>query len=202
MKPEVYATYGASRLHEGVLPDGVGYGMYHVPYEAEFQKDMVVMHMDWSGLSWELICVQTVKSLTAEGIFDVRFPNMTVKGEAYILVESPMYYGQSEMHRRQALAKHGEPVKVRRGEGLWSILMRAGYTPQKHGYSQWYMLATDRLEMDSGDLMWTEMARIARKHTERCTKALLQSARMRIAANIPLRDRDWEYCGSDDPRYL
>ena len=202
MKPYVSTDPRVSRLYEGVLPDGVGYGMYHVPYEAEFQKDIVVMHMDWSGLSWELMCVQTVKSLTADGIFNVRFPGLTVRGEAYILVESPRYYGQSAMHRKQVLAKHGEPVKVRSGEGLWEILMRGGYTPQKHEYSQWYMLATDRLERGSGDLMWTEMARIARKHTERCTKALLQSARMRIAANMPLRDRDWEYCGSDDPRYL
>lgn len=202
MKPYVSTDPRVSRLYEGVLPDGVSYGMYCVPYKTEFQKDMVVMHMDWSGLSWELMCVQTVKSLTAEGIFNVRFPGLTVRGEAYILVESPLYYGQSEMHRRQALAKHGEPVKVRNGEGLWEILMKGGYTPQKHGYSQWYMLTTDRLERDGGDLMWTEMARIARKHTERCTRALLQSARMKVAANIPLRDRDWEYCGSDDPRYL
>ena len=201
MKPDVDTRRGARLLFESTLPDGVEYGMYHVPYETEFQKDMVVMHMDWSGLSWSLICVQTVSSLSAGGIFDVRFPDMAVRGEVYILVESPLYIGDSS-HRRRLLAKNGEPVKVRDGEGLRALMEGLGYRLRRHDYSSWYVLSTGRLESGGGNLMWTEMARIARKHTERCTKVLLRSARRNNAIGTYAGDKRWRYCGSDDSRNL
>ena len=191
MKPDIDTQRGARLLFESTLPGGMEYGMYHVPYETEFQKDMVVMHMEWSGLSWSLICVQTVSSLSVGGIFDVRFPDMTARGEVYILVESPLYIGESS-HRRRLLAKNGEPVKVRDGDGLRALMEGSGYCPRKHRYSGWYVLSTGRLESGGGNLMWTEMARIARKHTERCTKALLHRARR--------SDATWKYCGSDDTK--
>ena len=201
MKPDIDTRRGAQLLFESTLPDGVEYGIYHVPYETEFQKDMVVMHMDWSGLSWSLICVQTVSSLSAGGIFDVRFPDMTARGEAYILVESPLYVGESS-HRGRILAKNGEPVKVRDGDGLRALLEESGYCPRKHEYSDWYMLSTGWLESGGGNMMWTEMARIARMHTERCTKTLLHLARRSDMARKIVWGKDWRYCGSDDTRYF